>query len=99
MPSTVATGLGLCRGRMCLRTASRTHRLSRETNPTLDLVFDRIHPEERDRIEQIREHAVKNCTHFDVEHRIVLPDGTIKYIRAVVPTPEETSRTISSTWA
>ena len=50
---------------------------SRETNPRLDLVLDRIHPEDRDRMEQVREHAVKSGTDFDVEHRIVLPGGII----------------------
>jgi PAS domain S-box-containing protein len=56
---------------------------SQETNPTLDLVFDRIHPDDRYRMEQTKEQAVKNCTDFDVEHRILLPDGTIKYVHAV----------------
>jgi PAS domain S-box-containing protein len=56
---------------------------NQETNPTLDLVFDRIHPEDRDRMRQLREHAVENGVDFDVEHRILLPDGVIKYIHAV----------------
>jgi PAS domain S-box-containing protein len=56
---------------------------SRKTNPTLDLVFDRIHPEDRDRMEQLKEHAVKNGIDLDVEHRIVLPGGTIRYVHAV----------------
>jgi len=56
---------------------------ARETSPTLDLVFDRIHPEDRDRLQQVRDHATKNGMDLDVEHRILLPDGTIKYIHAV----------------
>src|SRR6202045_1735015 len=51
---------------------------SRETNPRLDLILDRIHPEDRDRMEQVRERAVKSGTDFDVEHRIVLPGGIVK---------------------
>ena len=54
-----------------------------ETNPTFDLVFDRIHPEDRDRMQQLKEHAVKNAMDFDVEHRILLPGGIIKYVHAV----------------
>src|ERR1700730_1263247 len=57
--------------------------LENETNPTVDLVFDRIHPEDRDRMRQVKEHAVANGTDFDVEHRILLPDGTVNYARAV----------------
>src|SRR5579862_2024040 len=30
---------------------------ARETNPTLDLVFDRVHPEDRDRLQQLRDRA------------------------------------------
>src|SRR5579871_613305 len=56
---------------------------SRETDPRLDLVLDRIHPEDRDRMEHVREHAVRSGTDFDVEHRIVLPGGNIKYVHAV----------------
>src|SRR5579862_2116617 len=56
---------------------------SRETSPRFDLVFARIHPEDRNRMEQVKEHAVKSGTDFDVEHRIVLPGGVIKYVHAV----------------
>jgi PAS domain S-box-containing protein len=57
--------------------------ISRETNPTLDLVFDRIHPEDRERMEQLKERAVRSGMDLDVEHRIVLPGGIIKYVHAV----------------
>jgi PAS domain S-box-containing protein len=56
---------------------------TRETNPTLDLVFDRIHPEDRDRLKLIRERAAQNGMDLDVEHRILLPDGVIKHVQVV----------------
>jgi PAS domain S-box-containing protein len=56
---------------------------TRETNPTLDLVFDRIHPEDRDRLQQLRDRATQNGMDLDVEHRILLPDGVIKYAHVV----------------
>jgi len=56
---------------------------TRETNPTLDLVFDRIHPEDRDRLQQIRDRATQNGIDLDVEHRILLPDGVIQYVHVV----------------
>jgi len=56
---------------------------TRETNPTLDLVFDRIHPEDRDRLQQIRDRAPQNGIDLDVEHRILLPDGVIQYVHVV----------------
>src|SRR4029077_11374579 len=56
---------------------------TRETNTTLDLVFDRIHPEDRDRLQQLRDRATQNGVDLDVEHRILMPDGVIKYVHAV----------------
>jgi len=54
-----------------------------ETNPTLDLVFDRIHPEDRDQLQQLRDRATQNSMDLDVEHRILTADGLIKYVHAV----------------
>jgi len=64
---------------------------TRETNPTLDLVFDRIHPEDRDLLQQIRDRATQNGIDLDVEHRILLPDGVIKYVHAVAHAGRDSS--------
>jgi PAS domain S-box-containing protein len=56
---------------------------ARETNPTLNLVFDRIHPEDRDRLQQLRDRATQNGMDLDIDHRILLPDGVIKYVHVV----------------
>ncbi len=56
---------------------------TRETNPTLDLVFDRVHPEDLNRVKQLSDRAAQNGMDLDVEHRILLPDGVIKYVHAV----------------
>jgi PAS domain S-box-containing protein len=56
---------------------------ARETNPTLDLVFDRVHPEDRDRLQQLRDHATKSGMDLDVEHRVLLPDGVIRHVHVV----------------
>src|SRR5246127_931901 len=65
--------------------------LTRETNPTLDLVFDRIHPEDRDRLQQLRDRAAQNGMDLDVEHRILLPDGAIRYVHAVAHAGRDSS--------
>jgi PAS domain S-box-containing protein len=64
---------------------------TRETNPMLDLVFDRIHPEDRDGLQQIRDRATQNGMDLDVEHRILLPDGVIKYVHAVAHAGRDSS--------
>jgi PAS domain S-box-containing protein len=56
---------------------------ARETNPTLDLVFDRVHPEDRDRLQELKDSATQNGMDLDVEHRILLPDGGIKFVHMV----------------
>src|SRR5580704_8362037 len=56
---------------------------ARQMNPTLDLVFDRVHPDDRDRLQQLRDRATQNGMDLDVEHRILLPDGVIKHVHVV----------------
>src|SRR5580658_9172055 len=53
---------------------------ARGTNLTLDLVFDRIHPEDRDHLQQLRDRATQNGMDLDVEHRILLPDGVVRHV-------------------
>ena len=64
---------------------------TRETNPKLDLVFDRIHPEDLDRVQQLSDSAAQNGMDLDVEHRILLPDGVIKYVHAVAHAGRDSS--------
>ncbi len=64
---------------------------TRETNPTLDLVFDRVHPEDVERVRQLSDGAAQNGRDLDVEHRILLPDGVIKYVHAVAHAGRDSS--------
>ena len=64
---------------------------TRETNPTLDLVFDRIHPEDLDHMREVKDRAARNGMDLDVEHRILLPDGAIKYLHAVAHAGRDSS--------
>jgi PAS domain S-box-containing protein len=56
---------------------------SRETVPTLDLVFGRVHPEERDYLQQLAEDVAQSGTDIDVEQRVLLPDGVIRHLHTV----------------
>src|SRR5580704_1695838 len=64
---------------------------TRETNPTLDLVFDRVHPDDVDRVRQLSDRAAQNGMDLDLEHRILLPDGVIKYVHAVAHAGRDSS--------
>src|ERR1700676_1571351 len=66
-----------------LEWSDETYRIlgfSRETNPTLDLVFDRIHPEDLDHMREVKDRAAQNGLDLDVDPRILLPDGAVKYL-------------------
>jgi PAS domain S-box-containing protein len=43
----------------------------------------RVHPEDRDKWQEVIEQAIRAQSNYDIEFRILLPDGTVKYIHAV----------------
>lgn len=49
---------------------------------TLDLAFERIHPEDRQLVREVMQSA-SHGENFDFEHRLLMPDGAVKYVRAV----------------
>jgi PAS domain S-box-containing protein len=51
--------------------------------PTIDLIFERTHPEDRIAVRQFVERVTRQRTAFDFEHRVLLPDGTVKYLHVV----------------
>jgi PAS domain S-box-containing protein len=58
----------------------------RGIKPTLELVLRRIHPDDRDRVQQALDHAANERTDFDIEHRLLMPDGSVKHVHAVART-------------
>jgi formate hydrogenlyase transcriptional activator len=50
------------------------------TKPTVELVLSRVHPEDRDPVQQQIERAARDGEGFDLEHRLRLPDGSIKHV-------------------
>src|ERR1700754_2906588 len=55
----------------------------RALKPTLELVFQRIHPDDRDRAQQAIDHATNEKTDFDIEHRLQMPDGSVKHLHVI----------------
>ena len=53
------------------------------TKPTLQMVIDRTHPDDRVRLQQIIERALIERREYLAEHRVVMADGSVKYLRAV----------------
>jgi PAS domain S-box-containing protein len=53
------------------------------TKPTLDLFWQRVHPEDLPGMQQDFERAVQQKRGVDREFRVVLPDGTTKYLHGM----------------
>ncbi|SHH23992.1 hybrid sensor histidine kinase/response regulator [Bradyrhizobium erythrophlei] len=51
--------------------------------PSLQLVLDRTHPDDRTHLQRILDRALIERTEFTVEHRLLMADGSVKYVRAV----------------
>jgi formate hydrogenlyase transcriptional activator len=51
--------------------------------PTLELVFRRMHPDDRDLVQQKIDRAARERTYFDLEHRLLMPDGSIKHLHVL----------------
>ncbi len=55
----------------------------RAVRPTLELVFQRTHPEDRDLARRTLDHAIDQGADFDVEYRLLMPNGSVKYLHVV----------------
>jgi PAS domain S-box-containing protein len=48
--------------------------------PTIDLVLQRVHPDDREFVRHEISRAAKRNYEFDVEHRLLMPNGVVKYL-------------------
>jgi PAS domain S-box-containing protein len=51
------------------------------TNPTMEFVLSRVHPDDRGLVQQQIDRASRDGKGFDFEHRLQVPDGSIKHVR------------------
>ena len=52
-------------------------------NPTVEFILQRTHPEDRAFVQEALDQAARNRETFDFEHRLLMPDGSVKYVRVV----------------
>jgi PAS domain S-box-containing protein len=50
---------------------------------TLDMVMDRVHPDDAALVRQVIKHAISHKGAFDFEHRLLMPDGSVKHLNVV----------------
>src|ERR1700732_2603797 len=61
----------------------RIFEYSRTTTPTVELVFQRVHPEDAAIVKQTIERASQAGTSFEHEYRLLMLDGSVKHVHVV----------------
>jgi PAS domain S-box-containing protein len=61
----------------------RIFQYDRTTKPTVELILERVHPEDAVHVKQTFEKASMNGKDFEHEHRLVMPDNSVKYVHVV----------------
>jgi signal transduction histidine kinase len=61
----------------------RIFQYDRTTTPTIELMLQRVHPEDAAIGKQIIECASQDGKDFDFEHRLLMPDSSVKYVHVV----------------
>jgi PAS domain S-box-containing protein len=61
----------------------RVFQYDRTTTPTVELVFQRVHPEDVALVKQTIERATQDGKNFEHEYRLLMPDGSAKHVHVV----------------
>jgi PAS domain S-box-containing protein len=61
----------------------RIFQYDRITTPTVELVFRRTHPEDAAFVRRTIERASRDREDFDFNHRLLMPDGSVKHVHVV----------------
>ena len=88
-------------GSWCLRVASQELISSAQTVriggwdpgtiPSLEQALERVHPDDRLRVQATLEKALQDESFLEYEHRLLLPDGTIRHVHTVANPMRDTS--------
>jgi PAS domain S-box-containing protein len=62
----------------------------RAREPTIEFVLERTHPDDRALVRHVIAQAEQEGTKFDCEHRLLLPDGSVRYLDVVAHALEKT---------
>jgi hypothetical protein len=49
----------------------------------VELVLDRVHPEDRAKVQEQIDRATHDGKDFDREYRLLMPDGSVKHVHVV----------------
>jgi PAS domain S-box-containing protein len=69
----------------------RIFQLDPEVKPTLDFIVQRTHPSDVAGVRDIIERAAREEQDWDYEHRLLMPDGSIKFVNVVARATRDAS--------
>jgi NO-binding membrane sensor protein with MHYT domain/signal transduction histidine kinase len=72
----------------------RIFQYDRTTKPTVELLLQRVHPDDAAFVKQTIERASQDGKDFDHEYRLVMPDGSVKYVHVVAHALSDESGTV-----
>src|SRR6202795_3341641 len=61
----------------------RIFQYDQSTTPTVDLIHQRVHPDDAALVKQTIERASQGGKNFEHEYRLLMPDGSVKHVRVV----------------
>jgi C4-dicarboxylate-specific signal transduction histidine kinase len=61
----------------------RIFQYERTATPTVELILQRTHPEEATFVKETMERSSQDAKDLDFEHRLLMPDGSIKHLHVV----------------
>jgi NO-binding membrane sensor protein with MHYT domain/signal transduction histidine kinase len=61
----------------------RIFQYDRTTKPNVELILQRVHPEDAAQVKQTIARAARDGKDFDHEYRLVMPDSSVKYVHVV----------------
>ena len=72
----------------------RIFQYDRTTTPTVELVLQRVHPEDVAAVKQTIERASQDGRNFEHEYRLLMPDGSVKHLHVVARAVSDESGSI-----
>jgi PAS domain S-box-containing protein len=74
--------------------SEQTYRIfcyDRTIKPTVDVILQRVHPDDVTLVKQMIDRASQGRQDIDFEHRLTMPDGSLKYVRVLAHAPPDAS--------
>jgi PAS domain S-box-containing protein len=72
----------------------RIFQYDRAEKPTVEYIVQRTHPEDRAAVQETIDRAAGDGKDFDHEYRLLMPDGSVKYIHAVARAARDASGSV-----